>query len=348
MAERTFQLQTAFALKKQPDLLTACQTADISRTLSYRTFAPAQLENRQSIGDAGWYGKGHDKPTFYDPVEQAFVIPSRECSLSDLAALQVAGPLFGKKTSALIFAGVYDHEFVWKNPASDGDGTDCVSTSIIEKLGGQGQYIYSGVVPNELNLAGGGSDHVRLSYSAMARKRAVNATSFPTLSSVSFMKFVRVTAIFCASATSPETEVSTNLVEFNMSFKQNPQWWLLPGGSEADQNLYNKVSVGRQALSGNLKMFIDSTRAALFDNNTECKLELTCQGAVITGAYRRQVRIEIPHFHITSAPISGDRDMMMMDFNFNEESVLKVGSEEPVKFIVRTSIDDTEILVAST
>lgn len=348
MAERTFQLQQVFGLKKQPDLLTAMQTADLTRMAATRSFTPATLENRAAISDAGWYGKGHDKATFYDPVERAYILGTREYSLSDLLAAFVAGPVFGKKTSAEVFAGVWDHEFVWKNPASDADGTDCVSISLIEKEGGQGQFLYSGAVIDQFSLTGGGSDHVRLAYSGTARKRASNATSLPSPSSLSLMKFLRTTFIFGASATSPETEVSSEVTEFSIQFNQNPQYWMLPGAAEADADKYSKVSVGRQMVSGHLKTFIDSTRAALFDDNTECKLEITCVGAVITGAFRRQVRIEIPHFHISSMPKSADRDMMMIDINFNEESVLKVGSEEPVKFIVRTDLTDAEILVSST
>lgn len=346
--ERSFQLQQAFTLTKQPALETACQTADINKRTSCEEFSPGALEDDVRITDAEHYGKGHNWATYSEVLLRKASLGTRKHSLSDMLAMYAVGMVMGKVATTSPFAGVYDHVFTFKEPASDEDGVDCISTSIIEKVGGAGQYLYSGVVTPQVTITGGaGADHVKLTYNQIARKRAVDVTSLPALSSLSYMKFLRSTIMFGAQTDSPETMVSDEVISFEVMLNQNPDFWALPGVAEADELFYSRATVGKQTASGRISTFIDPARIALFENDTVCKARITMVGSTITGSYKRTVTIDIPYLKLAAATPAAERNMIKTDLTFDENTVLKSGSTEPVTVTVRSAIDDTEILVES-
>ena len=72
----------------------------------------------------------------------------------------------------------------------------------------------------------------------------------------------------------------------------------MPGATAGEEDLVSLALIGKQGVSGHLRVFIDSTLRTLFTANTECEVTIVCVGATITGSYKRQVTLTIPHFKI--------------------------------------------------
>lgn len=345
--QRSFQLTQAFSLFRQDDLATPLFAADINRATPFRGFAPTVPENSASIGDSAWYGKGHSFATFYDVINRRYVLGSREYSMSDLSALFAFGMIMGKVQSTQTFAGVWDHKFTYKEPSTDADGPDCVSTTFMEKLGGEGQFLYSGVVLNEVAVTGRRNDHVTLSWSANARKRISNSSTFPGISSVSYMKTLRAQFVFGDEDASPEVDISAEVLDFELRLAQNPDWLWMPGTTAADEVLCSRVLVGKQGATGSLRTFVDANRIALFDNNTSCKLRITCLGSVMADlTHYKTVTIEVPHLNISAIALNEEGNTMALQCSFTEDTILKPGSDDYISVTVRTDENADEILVA--
>ncbi|MGH9341991.1 MAG: phage tail tube protein, partial [Acidobacteriota bacterium] len=290
--------------------------------------------------------KGHSFTTFWDPVTQRIAIPSRELSMSQLSALHAPAFVLGKLvTTQPDSAGapsVYKHELTFQDPLTN---ANCLSTSLIEKMGAEYQKLISGAVINSFSVRGQRTDHVTIAWEGFGRKQATDATALPALSSgQSFFKIVKAVFTFGSGAGS---DISAEVLSFDLKVTQDAQPWYLPGNASGDEKLLSKVLIGKQAISGSLTAYIASARRDLFLNNTECMLKVVLTGANISGSYDHSVTIEIPNLKIDSESIQEENQTAAYTFTFTEQSVLKVGSEEYFKWTVQTNISGTEILVAA-
>ena len=342
----TREFELPFSLNKQTDIQTAISAAKVNQKLPYRTFAPSTTEFPDRVSDRQWYGKGHSHPTFWDPVTRRIALANREYSMTQLSGLWapafVLGSLATTQPDTATAPTVYDHALTFQGPESN---KECLYTSLIEEAGAEYQNLISGAVVNSFNVRGDRDDHVVIGWEGFAREQAADATVLPALAaSQSFFKILNATFSFGTSG--GPSVISTETLNFNLAVSQNAQALYLPGSPAGEENLIAKVLIGDQTVSGQLRAFLDVTRRNLFLNNTECEITVTLSGDTITGAYKHQVTINVPHFKISAESFEEEGQTAAYVFTFDEESVLK-GTEAFITWTVRTNIDGTDLLVVN-
>jgi hypothetical protein len=344
----TREFESAFSFHKQSAIGTALGAADIDKKLPYRGFGPPVTEFPTAISDDGWYGRGTNYPTFWDPIQMRVVVPPRQYSMTNYAAMFAAGFVMGAITTtqpnSASYGTVYDHAFTFQDAESN---MECNYTSIMEKAGAAWQKLISGVVLEQFTIAGNPNDHVTIQWQGFGRKQADDATSLPALTTTGgFFNFRRATLAF--GATGATADVSSSMTAFTFTASQNPNARRNAGASAGEETYISRVNVGKQRVTGSFTLDqIDTATRNLFLNNTECALTIVCIGDLIAGtSYYHQVTITIPHFHIPSEAFGEDTDLTTITLPFNEQTVVK-GSEAYATVTVRTNVDGTEILVAA-
>lgn len=340
------EVETAFSLFKQSDAATALTASNVDQKLSYRSFAPANGEVPAAISDASWYGKGDNFGSFWSPIQKQVVIPSRQYSMTDLSALWAFAFCMGSDTVTQPNSGaaptVYDHAIEFQDVE---DEIECKYTTVLQKFGALWEDLIHGVVIPQVSIEGRPDDHVNLSWQGIGRGKVASAQALPNLSTTGgFFNFRRSTLSFGAQA-SPAA-IGANMTAFQFTANQNPNIRRNAAAAAGQETLFSKALVGLQRVTGSVTLdAADSALRDLFDNNTECSLTLVCIGAQIGAtAYYRQVTIYIPHLYIPAFNIGEDTDLANFQIPFNEETVIKSGSDPYARVTVRTTIDDTDIL----
>lgn len=346
--QRAKDYQYAFSLNKQSAIGTGITPSQINKALPQRGYAQTMLEFPDSVSDKGWYGKGHSFATFQDVIDQLIRVPSREFSLTPVGALHAAafvlGSLSSTQPSTAAAPTVYDHSFTFQNPTTN---PNCLTTSCLEKVGGEYQNLISGLVVNMFQLKADRKDHVTIAWEGFGRKQATNATTMPALTASSFFKILQGDIRLGASGGSYATNISTEVLSMDLKFTQNAKPWFLPGAASQQESLMSKALIGDQLCSGTLVCFIDSARRNLFINRTECELRLTLVGDAIAGGYYNQIQITFPHVKIATEGFSVIDDQIAYTFNFSEETIFKGTSDPYVTVAVRAAIDASELLVSA-
>jgi hypothetical protein len=342
----TREFESAFSFHKQSAIGTALAAADIDKKLPYRGFGPPTVEFPAAISDDGWYGRGTNFPTFWDPIQKRVVIPPRQYSMTNYAAMFAAGFVMGAVSStqpnSAGYSSVYDHAFTFQDAETN---MDCNYTSLMEKAGAAWQNLISGVVLEQFTIEGNPNDHVSIRWQGFGRTQAADATALPALTTTGgFFNFRRCTLAF--GATGATAAVGDKLTAFNFTANQNPNARRNAGASAGEEMLISRVVVGKQRVTGGFTLDqIDSDLRNLFLNNSECAITLVCIGDLIAGTpYYHQVTISIPHFYIPSEAFGEDTDLTTITLPFNEQTVIKSGADAYCTVTVRTNIDDSEIL----
>ncbi len=340
------EIETAFSLYKQADASTPLTASNVDKKLAYRSFAPANGEIPASVGDASWYGKGDNFGSFWSPIQRQVVLPSRQYSMTDLAALWAFAFTMGKDTvtqpDSAGAPSVYDHAIEFQDVESE---IECKYTSILQKFGLLWEDLITGLVLQQCSIEGSADDHVSLSWQGVARNKATSAQALPAISSTGgFFNFRRSTCSFGAQA-SPAA-IGAQLTNFQITANQNPNIRRNAAASAGQETYFSKALVGLQRFTGSITLdALDSDLRNLFDNNTECSLTLVCIGAQIGAtAYYRQVTIYVPHLYIPAFNLGEDGDITNVQIPFNEETVIKSGSDPYARVTIRTTIDDSAIL----
>jgi len=340
------EFETAFSLYKQTDAETALTGSNVNKKLSYRSFAPAAPEIPGAVSDASWYGKGDNYGSFWSPIQKVVTLPNRQYSMTDLSALWafafVMGSVVTTQPNSAAAPSVYDHAITFQDVETE---IECKYTTIIQKAGTLWQDIITGVVLSQAMIEGNPDDHVNLSWQGMGRKRAADVTSLPSITSTGgFFNFRRATFTFGAQA-SPAS-VSSAVTAFQFGANQNPNIRRNAGASAGEELNFSRALVGLQRVTGQIVLDkMDSDLRNLFLNSTECSLTIACIGAQIgaTGYYYT-VTIYIPHLYTPAFNLGEDTDIANVTIPFNEDTVIKSGSDPFARVTVRTTIDDTAIL----
>ncbi len=340
------EFESCFSLHKQSAIGTALAGAAIDKKLPYRGFGPPVVEFPTAISDDKWYGRGHNFPTFWDPVQKLVRIPQRQYSMTNLAAMFAAGFVMGAVSTTQPNSGgygaVYDHKFTFQDAESN---MEVNYTSLIEAAGAAWQKLISGVVLEQFTIQGGPNDHVTIQWQGFGRTQADDITVLPALATgTSFFNFRRSTFAFGASGAT--ADVSAAVTGFTFTGNQNPAQRRNAGAAAGEEKLISKVIVGQQRVTGSITLDqIDSVTRDLFLNNTECALSIVLIGDAIPATpYYHQVTIAIPHFKVPTEAFGEDADLTTLQIPFNEATVLKSGSDDYASVTVRTNIDGTEIL----
>jgi hypothetical protein len=340
----TREFESCFSLNKQSAIGTALAAAAIDRKLPYRGFGPPTVEFPAAISDDGWYGRGTNFPTFWDPIQKRVVIPARQYSMTPLSAMfglgYVMGAVSSTQPNSAGYSTIYDHAFTFQDSETN---MECNYTSIIEKAGDRWQKLIHGVVLESCTIAGNQSDHVTIQWQGFGRDQADDATSLPEVSASSFFNFRRSTLAFGASGAT--ANIGDALTNFTFTFSQNPNARRNAGAAAGEETLISKVLVGKQRVSGSITLDqMDSDLRDLFLDNDECELTLVCIGDLIAGSYYHQVTINIPHFHIPSESFGEDADLATITIPFNEQTVITADGDPYCTVTVRTDINDDDIL----
>ena len=141
--------------------------------------------------------------------------------------------------------------------------------------------------------------------------------------------------------------MSAQVLDFSFQAMQNPNFMWMPGATAGEEDLVSLALIGKQGVSGHLRVFIDSTLRTLFTANTECEVTIVCVGATITGSYKRQVTLTIPHFKIPTIAFNEEGSTIAMQLNFTEDSVLKASGSNYASIGVRTTENSSKSLVAA-
>lgn len=341
------EFESCFSLLKQADIATALAAADINQKLPYRGFGPPVVEFPTAISDDGWYGRGHNYPTFWDPIQKLVRIPSRQYSMTNLAALFGVGFVMGAVASTQPnssgYGSVYDHKFTFQDAETN---MECVYTSIMEKAGALWQKLINGVVLEQCTIQGAPNDHVSIQWQGFGQNQVDSAAALPGLSTgTSFFNFRRSTISFGASGA--QADVSDAITAFTFTANQNPNPRRNAGAAAGEETLISKCIVGKQRVTGSFTLDqMDATLRNLFLNNTECALTLVCIGDPIAGTpYFHQVTIQIPHFFIPQEQFGEDGELTTVTLPFTEQSVILSGADDYASVTVRSNIDDSELLV---
>jgi hypothetical protein len=340
------EFESCFSLHKQSAIATAIAAASIDKKLPYRSFAPALPEFPGAMSDDGWYGRGSNFPSFWDPHQKLIRIPARNYPMTNLAAMFgvafVMGAVATTQPNSAAHASVYDHAFTFQDAETN---MECVYTSMIEKFGAVQQRLIHGVVLERFEITGDGSDYITLTWQGFGRNWASDATSLPAVATgTTFFNFRRATFTFGAS-TGPAV-ISPSVTGFTFQGMQNPNARRNAGASAGEEKLVSKVLLGKQRVSGSITLDqMDSDTLALFENNTECSLSIVCIGDMIgSTGYYHQVTISIPHYKLPSISLGEDGDLATLTLPFNEATVLKASGSDYASVTIRTNIDGTEIL----
>ncbi len=346
--QHTRSYKFGFALNKQSDVYTPVADAKLSYMRSLRTFAPITREYPAQVSDRAWFGKGHGWPTFWDGIQQRYVLPSTERSATSLELLYAAAYVMGHVVTSMPNSTAYPAEFqhviTWQDIATN---KEVLFTTLVEQMGAEYKKKLTGAWISQFTVTGDRADHVRLSLEGGGRKYEDWAGSMPTISNAAFYKTLFGTVKF-----GPDTALVLNsdqVLSYNFTFNQNPQPYHLMGEPAGEEGLVSKVLIGDQTVSGQIVIFVDVTARNLFLNQTRMGLELNLISPTTIGAstVKHSCKIEIPHLQLISEAFGEDGQTVSYTLAISEDSVLKIDPDEHAKLTFLTDIGATELLVVS-
>lgn len=332
----------AFSLRKQSDIFTGVSNAQINKMRPFRSFAPVSME-KDSISDKEWFGKGHPFATFYDTVTKRYVLPSREYSATELEILWAAAFCMGKVVTT--GAGPeYTHTITFEDLTTL---TETRYTSIIEKMGGIYQKKLGGVWVNSFSLHGKMDDHLMISWEGGGREYEDSVASLPaSVTTATFFKTLFGTMQFGPFSNLSST-ICGKVLDWKVDVTQaaEPKYHLCNPTDE--ENLISKVLRGKLSASAEVKIEIDATIRENFLAQDLCSLVITCNSEDIIsgGSNPHTLTIEIAACKISKEDFSEDGETVAYTLTMEDESIIKSGTLEPIKLILRTGISGADILV---
>ena len=327
------EYQYAFALKKQTDLTTALADEDMTLCLPMDGFAPIKAEYPEKLSDGAMYGKGHDWATYCTRLTERYPIPTRAFPLSPRSACFAPYLVLGNLVSSTVSTGIYDHTMTFQAKATG----SVKLTTIVEKAGAEYTQKVTGVAVSSFTVDFERKNYTKISWDGVGRASTSFAGSMPAVTSEAcFFKTLSGTFKFGTSG-GASTDVSTETLSGSITVSQNPALEPMPGGS----GLISKAMIGKQTISGNIKLYFDQDYRAFFTADTECELQIVLLGDLISGSYYHTVTIDIKHFKIASADITQEGDQVACQINFDENTVLKGTTDEYFQWKVRTNFELT-------
>ena len=340
IATKTFRY--AFGLNKQTAVGTPIAAAKLAYRLPFEGFSAADLNTDAMSSDRNQYGKGHDFATRHERINERIVIPQRTYDLTPLSAVWAPSFVLGGLTNEA-HIGWQAHIFTFQDKYTQ---QECLYTSMVEDAGAYKELI-TGLVVNQFTLDFSMNQHVMISWDGQAFSRATSAIAIPALSTQECFFKARV-ATFSFGA-SPSSDVGASVVGGQLTFSQNPQVVYAGGASEANAKKPSYFLIGRQGLTGNLRVLMNSTFRNLFVDETECELIITLDGLTEIDATGQNylVVITVPHFKIATAAMSEGGEWTEMTLAFTEETVLKDSVDDLVTYEVDSDLSNADILTAS-
>ena len=310
---RATNFDWAYAHRKQVDIFTPVTAALLDKKLPYRSFSPARMEKVWS-SDRAFFGKGDEFARNVRKLQETILF-AREFEATAESLSWALSFLLGSVSTSGPTGSIYEHILTFVDPSTQ---KETLYTSILEKAGSEYEKLVSGVVVADLTLTAVGTEHLILALNCSARQQATSAQALP---SVTVSPFFRSNfATFTFGAKGSEVSISNEVISWALNLSQNPEYRWHPGQTSGEESFFRYALIGTQAVSGNIRFFIDNARRNLFLDDTECGLTITCTAV---SDFNQKLKIEIPKFIIQSEDISQDGQTTGLQLNFTEDTVMK-------------------------
>lgn len=341
------EYEQIFSLYKQSDISTEILDANMNKQRSIRSFAPA-VQDHTNITDRSWYGKGHSFPTFVDTIQKRITINGQERSATDLELLYAAAFVMGNVVTTQPDSAAkplkYLHTITWQDLSTN---KQVLYTSLHEKFGSEIDHKIIGAYLSSFTLTGNRDDHVVLSFEGGGREYDTSGTvASPGITTASFFKTLFGTVAF-GDADSPAA-ISSSVLSWNLKVSQNPQPLHLMGNATDEEKYLSEVLIGDQTVSGSVTIKIDSSQRTRYTGETISELVITLGSPDTVNSDRKSCEIRLYNLRISSENWAEEGQTIAYTMNFDENSVMKVGSDEHLQIALTTNIDDSEILVDGT
>ncbi len=338
------EYEQIFSLYKQPAIGTQVLDAYLDKQRSIRTLAPARQEHTD-ITDRQWFGKGHSHPTFVDTIQKRLVIDAQERSATDLELLYAAAYVMGNVVTTQPDSAnkplKYQHILTWQDLSTN---KEVLYTSLIEKFGTEIQHKIIGAYLSSFTITGNRDDHVVLSFEGGGREYDTTGVfTSPGITTASFFKTLFGSVSF--GDADYASDISAQVLSFNITVSQNPQPMHLMGNGLDKERLLSEVLVGDQTANGSFVIKISSDQRDRFTDETVSELVLGLVSPDTVNGDRKTCEIRVYNLRITDESFGEEGQTISYTLNFNEDSVMKVGSDEHIQITLTSNISDTELLV---
>lgn len=334
-----------FSLNQQTDIQTPVADAKLNKLRTSRSFNPITMVP-QRISNRGDYGAGHSHATYNDLITKMFELGAKERSCSAMDILYAGAFVMGDLTSAqpapIPQPSEWLHTLRWQSLITN---EEVLYTCFGEEMANLYKKILSGGFLRSFSLAGNRNDHVVISYEGAGRKYVDGTFTSPAAPTPSaFLKTLFGTLSF--GPTGAPVDISAQVVNWNLTFNQNPDPQPFMGNPDGEKELLSNVFIGEQTVTGSVTIRIAVEHRDRFLNDNLVALTIVCKSKELMDVNPHTATVTLPRGIIAAETFGIEGQFVTYTMNYDEDTWLK-GALDHVKLDVLTNVDDTEILVVS-